>query len=224
MIRVAIHGATGRMGQRLCALAHDDERFDCVATLGRETSITCDAIDVVIDFSQPDGVRRAVGIARDYGAALLCGTTGLSSEILRELGDSARSIPVMIAPNTSLGVAVLRHVVCEAARLLGPRFDLDLIETHHVGKRDAPSGTALRIADDLRDRAARAVTPDRIHAVRAGDVIGEHEIVFSGPGERLRLTHAATTRDLFARGALEAAAWLSGRAPGSYTIESALGL
>ena len=129
----------------------------------------------------------------------------------------------MIAPNTSLGVAVLNHLAAVAAGLLGTRYGVNLIEAHHTGKRDAPSGTALRIADTLR-RAGAELPAESIHAIRSGDVVGEHTVEFAGGGERIRICHMATSRDLFARGALEAAAWLHGRPPGRYTIEQALGL
>ncbi len=130
----------------------------------------------------------------------------------------------MIAPNTSLGAAVLAHLAAEAARLLGSAYQVTLIETHHAAKRDAPSGTALRIAEALRRDAGVDLSPERIHAIRTGDVVGEHTVELAAAGERLRLCHIATTRDLFARGALEAAAWLIGRPPGLYTMEELAGL
>ncbi len=118
----------------------------------------------------------------------------------------------------------MTHLVAEAARLLGGNYDVDLIEVHHAGKRDAPSGTALRIAESMRQRSGIELPADRIHPVRAGDVVGEHTVEFSSAGERIRITHLATSRDLFARGALDAAAWLHRRDPGRYTIEQSLGL
>lgn len=130
----------------------------------------------------------------------------------------------MVAPNTSLGVAVLCHLVAEAARLLPARFDVDLVDRHHARKKDAPSGTALRIAAAMRDRGGRELPLDRCHALRGGDVVGEHEIQFAGDDQVVRISHAAGSRDVFARGALDAAAWLAGRRPGRYGIEDALGL
>ena len=130
----------------------------------------------------------------------------------------------MVAPNTSLGAAVLVHLATVAARLLGPEYQVNLIEVHHTGKRDAPSGTALRIAEALRREAGADLPPERIHAIRSGDVVGEHTVELAAAGERLRLCHLATSRDLFARGALRAAAWLHGRPPGRYAIEEVVGL
>jgi 4-hydroxy-tetrahydrodipicolinate reductase len=217
------------MGQRVCVLARDDQRFKIVAALGREKTSESglaagSSCDVVLDFSSSSGAERAARLAVQHHAALLVGTTGLSRQTLGVLDDAARSQPVMIAPNTALGIVVLNHLTTEAARLLGRRFDVDIVERHHAGKRDAPSGTARRLADLLRKKSGLAIGPERIHSIRAGDVVGEHAIHFAGPGQCLKILHSVTDRDVFAAGALRAAAWLSGRAPGAYTIEQAFGL
>jgi 4-hydroxy-tetrahydrodipicolinate reductase len=216
------------MGARICSLARDDSRFGLVAQIDQESNTdvarSTDApIDVVIDFSSDEGARNAVRIASEHGAAVLVGTTGLSRQTLADIEVAARTLPAMIAPNTSFGVAVCNHLAAVAAGLLGPRYGVNLIESHHTQKRDAPSGTALRIADTLR-RAGAELPAENIHAIRSGDVVGEHTVEFAGGGERIRICHIATTRDLFARGALEAATWLCGRPPGRYGIEQALGL
>ena len=217
------------MGARTCALARDDPRFEVVVEIdpqaGADTRLrAADRVDAIIDFSSDEGARGAARLALEYGAALLVGTTGLSPQTLAAIDVAAQSTPVMVAANTSVGVAVLTALATRAARLLGPGYDLNLIEVHHAGKRDAPSGTALRIAEALRQEAGVELPPDRIHALRGGDVVGEHTVELAGPGERIRISHLSTSRDLFARGALRAAAWLRGRAPGRYTIEQALGL
>ena len=229
MKRLIVHGARGRMGQRIAALAADDSRFEIVAAIDQDNASeldapTCPACDAIIDFSTPEGAARAVQFAADTGAACLVGTTGLSAQNLDTVDEAARSSAIMIAPNTSLGVAVMSHLVSEAARLLGDDFDVDLVESHHSGKRDAPSGTALRLVDAIRRRTGVELPADRVHAIRAGDIVGEHTLRFAGPGERLEIMHSATSRDVFARGALRAARWLCDRAPGRYTIEHALGL
>jgi 4-hydroxy-tetrahydrodipicolinate reductase len=229
MIRLAIVGAAGRMGARICDLARDDPRFEVVARIDvrgdgdtvRRLDVSC---DVVIDFSSDEGARGAVAMALEQHAALLVCTTGLSAQTLSAIEVASRSIPVIVAANTSAGAAVTNHLAAEAAGLLGPAYHCDIIEFHHAAKRDAPSGTALRIADAMRRRTGVALPLERIHSVRAGDVVGEHTVEFAGPGERLRITHTATSRDLFARGAINAAAWLGGRPPGRYTIEQSLGL
>ncbi|MCP3904154.1 MAG: 4-hydroxy-tetrahydrodipicolinate reductase [Planctomycetes bacterium] len=228
MKRLIVHGAHGRMGRRICALGADDPRFEIVAEIDRDNAsemdaATCPVCDVVIDFSTPQGTERVVRFAAERGVACLVGTTGLSPENLETVDDAARSTAVMIAPNTSLGVAVMSHLAAEATRLLDDEFDIDLVESHHAGKRDAPSGTALRLVEAIRC-AGTEVPADRVHAIRAGDIVGEHSLHFSGAGERIEIMHAATSRDVFARGALRAAAWLVGRPPGRYVIEHALGL
>ena len=226
MIRLLMHGAAGRMGSRVCALARTDSRFELVGAIDQdeqfETSIDRAAeVDVIIDFSSDEGTANAVRMATDHHAAVLIGTTGLSPQTLDITEVASRRIPVMVAPNTSRGVAVLTRLVVEAARLLGDQYDVNLIELHHLHKRDAPSGTALRIAEQMRREAGVDLTADHIHSIRSGDIVGEHFIEFGGPGERISLRHVATDRDLFARGALRLAAWLTGRAPGRYTIDDA---
>ena len=219
MIRLVVHGARGRMGRRICSLARDDERFQVVAAIDRadapDRKVAASVPwDVVVDFSSPRGAEQAARLAVQHSAALLVGTTGLSRRNLDVLDDAARSVPVMIAPNTSLGVAVLNHLATEAARLLGSDFDVDIVEQHHVGKRDAPSGTALRLAHLLYEKSGVEIPAGRIHSIRAGDVIGEHAVYFAGPGQCIKISHSVTTRDVFALGALRAAAWLCGKAPG----------
>lgn len=228
-VRIVMHGARGRMGTRIVALAHGDERFNVVASIDRDDVASADelragTVDVVIDFSSDHGARRAAQLADQLGAALLVGTTALSPETLDLLEKISHNVAVMIAANTSLGVAVLNHLAAEAARLLGSEYQIDIIESHHVMKKDAPSGTALRIVQAIRDSTGIDLPADRMHSIRAGDIIGEHTVHFAGPGERIQLSHSATNRDLFARGALRAAAWLHAQKPGLYTIEQSLGL
>ncbi len=229
MIRLAVHGARGRMGARTCSLSRDDPRFELVAQIDLESNASASQpigapVDVIIDFSSNEGAASALALALEHGAAILFGTTGLSRQTLSDIEVASHTVPVMVAPNTSAGVAVLNHLAAEAARLLGPGYTIDIVEVHHAMKRDAPSGTALRVAETLRRRTGIELPADRIHAIRTGDVVGEHTVELAGAGERLKIFHMATSRDLFARGALDAAAWLHGRPPGRYTIEQALGL
>ena len=185
------------MGQRIDALAIDD-----------------DAVHVA---------ARITAIARATGAALLVGTTGLSREVDGALRELAKISAVLIAPNTSLGVAVTKRLARLAAELLGPSgWSVDIIESHHDRKKDAPSGTALALAHALAD-GGMSLENRQIHAIRAGDTIGEHEIRFAGPSERIHIMHQAVTRDLFAAGALRGAKWLAGKPAGLYTMEDILG-
>ncbi len=229
--RIALIGATGRMGMRIDALAHADPEVCVALRMGRTAAAATaattpsagGAIDVVVDFSSEAGTRVAIETARLHGAALLVGTTGLSAEISQELTVLAGRQAVLVAPNTSLGVAVTRKLARLAAELLGPAgWSVDIVESHHDRKKDAPSGTALAIVRSL-DAGGMPVPADRIHAIRAGDTIGEHEIRFAGPSERIHLMHQAVSRDLFAAGALRAAKWLRGRPPGNYTMDAVLG-
>ncbi len=224
MIRLVIHGAAGRMGTRICALARADAQFEVVGAIDQDERFDASVdpsavVDVVIDFSSDQGTSKAVPIATTHGAALLIGTTGLSQQTLDIIEVATRQVPVMVAPNTSIGVAIFTNLIAEAARLLGNKYDVNLTEHHHIHKVDAPSGTALRIADQMRRKAGVDLTADQIHSIRSGDIVGEHIIEFRAPDERIKFHHIATDRDLFARGALQLAAWLYGQEPGRYTIE-----
>lgn len=221
-VDVAIFGAAGRMGTRLLALAAADDRFRVAGAIDRGAPPSDLSFDVLIDFSSPEGTEAARELAVSRRAALLVGTTGLRPETLDGLRRAAREVPVLLAANTSLGVAVLRHLVREAVRLL-PGFDIDIVESHHKAKRDAPSGTALALAA-AASSAGRTLPPEHLHALRGGDIVGEHTVQFAGPGETIRLEHVAVSRDLFALGALRAAAWLAGRPPGWYAMEDVVGL
>lgn len=219
-LRLLVHGALGRMGQRIVACAGQEPGHHVVLALDRDDECTLRGgeIDAIVDFSSDEGALRASALAAQLGAALLVGTTGLSAATRDTVARSAAGIPVMIAPNTSLGVAVTRRLAEEAARLL-PGFDVDIVETHHTRKLDAPSGTAKSLAEAVGRGLRKPLDSSRIHAIRAGDVVGDHEVVFSGAGERVTVAHRATSRDLFALGALRMARWLAGQAPGMHTAD-----
>lgn len=241
---IIVHGATGRMGSRVIALAAHDPSVRVVGAadapdsprIGGESGAPGVALQtaknlsktgvlarVVVDFSSDEGACAAADLAVALRAALLVGTTGLSDGTRQRLRAAARSVAVVVAPNTSLGVAVVAILARDAARALGPAFECSIVEAHHSRKKDAPSGTALRLAGAVR-AAGHALRDDQVVAIRGGDVIGEHTVRFAGPGEYIEITHRATTRDLFALGALRAAKWLDGKPAGEYTIEDALGL
>jgi 4-hydroxy-tetrahydrodipicolinate reductase len=214
------------MGTRIDALAATSVGVMVVARFHRENMdqyALAGNAEVIIDFSSEHGTRAAIEIARKSGAALLVGTTGLSNEVIENLRALSASNAVIVSPNTSLGVAVTRRLARLAAELLGPSdWSVDIVESHHDRKKDAPSGTALAIAQSLGS-GGMTVAADRIHAIRAGDTVGEHEIRFAGPSERIHLMHQAVSRDLFAAGAVRAAKWLAGKPAGSYTMEDVLG-
>jgi len=197
--------------------------------------------DVAIDFSVPDATLAALRAAADAGVAYVTGTTGFGAAEREELAALARRIPIVHAPNFSVAVNVLAWLVREAAGRLGDVYDAEIVELHHAAKRDAPSGTALHLAEAIA--AGRGVALDEhlvleragdidarppgaigVQTLRGGDNTGEHTVLFVGGGERLELIHRSSTRDHFARGAVRAALWLCGRAPGLYPIEQVLGL
>jgi 4-hydroxy-tetrahydrodipicolinate reductase len=196
---------------------------------------------VAIDFTVPAATLGALRAAADAGVAYVTGTTGLSEVEREELAELARRIPVLHAPNFSVAVNLLAWLVAEATRRLGPGYDAEIVEMHHAAKRDAPSGTALRLAEAIAEArgvplaghlvleragetGARPEGAIGVQTLRGGDNPGEHTVLFVGRGERLELAHRSHTREHFARGAVRAAAWLAGREPGLYRIEQVLGL
>lgn len=231
--RLLIHGANGRMGQALLRLCNEMPDCATVAAVSRRSPAqrvvdgvahiaaremsAAPAFDVAIDFSLPEAFDAVLALALERGAALVSGTTGLSDAQRAALEAASTRIPVLWASNFSIGVAVLHALVRQAARAL-PGWDCDIIEMHHTRKLDAPSGTALTLGDAAGEGGAAA----RYAAIRASDIIGEHCVQFATAGERIELIHRAGNRDIFARGALQAAAWLQGRAPGMYAIADML--
>lgn len=225
--RIHLVGARGRMGTRIAAIAGQDARVAGVVPWPRDQPIGAAVRDpaqpdVVIDFSSPGGVETSASLSEHLGAALLVGTTGLGEAALRRVERAAERVPVMVAPNTSRGVALLAHLAGELARLLPETFGIEIVESHHRGKRDAPSGTALRLAEKIRGAGRTDLDASRVHSIRIGDIVGEHEIIAAGDGQVLRLSHRAESRDVFAQGAVDAAAWLCRQRPGRYTIDEAM--
>ncbi len=235
--RILINGASGRMGQALLRLGAAEPALSIAAAVSRQPAglsdgpalvgpawISIDQLtsapefDVLIDFSLPAAFEPVLALCTSRGAGLVSGTTGLSAEQMSMLSDAASSIPVLWSANFSLGIAVLKSLVQRAAASL-PQWDIDIIEQHHTRKLDAPSGTALALGDAAAGGSARSA---HFHSIRAGDIVGEHSVQFSGAGERLELIHRATDRDVFAHGALFAARWLAQRSPGRYQLEDAL--
>jgi 4-hydroxy-tetrahydrodipicolinate reductase len=200
-----------------------------------------EAADVVVDFTRPEGTRAALDACRRHGRALVIGTTGLSTADRQAISEAAGDIPIVLAPNMSVGVNVCFRLLEVAARALGDGFDVEVIEAHHRHKVDAPSGTALRMGEVVADALGRdldtcavygreGVTGERdsrtigFETVRAGDIVGEHTVMFAGIGERIEITHRASSRENFANGAMRAVRWLAGHAPGLYDMQDVLGL
>lgn len=266
MIRAVVCGAAGRMGGRIVSMVHEADDFALAGAVERSThsglgkdagelagvgkigvSIAGDLHSVVtesqviFDFTTPQAAITHLAIAAQVKVPMVLGTTGFSSADLNRIQELSVVVPCVLSPNMSIGVNVLFKVLAEIASTLGSDYDIEIFETHHRFKKDAPSGTALRMAQviagalgrDLNKTGIygrRGLVGERgreeiaIHALRAGDVVGEHTVVFGGMGERIEITHRAHSRDNFARGALRAARWVIGRPPGLYDMQDVLGL
>ena len=260
--KIAITGACGRMGKRLVALCHEDPAVELVAAIASVDgpNLSRDAgdvagvgpiglavshelrshPDVMIDFSTTTATRHWLKVCRDRKIPLVIGTTGLHRSDHDAIDEAATLIPVIQAPNTSLGVNLLFKIAAEVAARLGDDYDIEIVEGHHRFKKDAPSGTAMGLADAIlksTGKTADKLVHDRhgndavrtrgeigVHALRIGDEIGRHTVYFAALGERLEMTHVATNRDTFVHGAIRAAKWLADKPPGRYTIADVLGL
>ncbi|MDS4030862.1 MAG: 4-hydroxy-tetrahydrodipicolinate reductase [Candidatus Contendobacter sp.] len=266
MIHVAIVGVAGRMGRHLLEACHLVDGVRCSVALERpdHPSVGADAgelmgigrlnvpivadlaplvdhFDVLVDFTRPAATLANLAICRTAGKAMVIGTTGLSADQKAAVAHAAETIPIVFAPNMSVGVNLCFKLLELTARVLGDGMDIEIIEAHHRHKVDAPSGTALAMGQVIaatlgRDLAQcavydrRGVTGERDRAaigfatVRAGDIVGEHTVLFADVGERIEITHRASSRMTFAKGALRAANWLIGRPPGLFDMRDVLGL
>ncbi|SDC76170.1 4-hydroxy-tetrahydrodipicolinate reductase [Natrinema hispanicum] len=245
-VRLGVTGATGRMGREVLAAATGREDCEIVFAVNRDPDgETVDGIDiepaaefdslvadreptVVIDFTGPESAVEYAEVCADAGVAYVTGTTGFDEDGLEALEAASEDVPVLHAPNFARGVQALVNVVGEAVQNL-PGYDVELVETHHNGKRDAPSGTANRLLEEIEENgefterthgregdAPREAGEIGVHALRAGDITGEHEIILAGNHEEVRLTHRAEDRGVFAAGAVDAAVWIAGQKAGSY--------
>ena len=224
-VRVLLVGSAGRMGQTIADLAKTDDKIDIVALCDQGDAIEPAMVgaDVAIDFSHADAIDEICRAALKQSKPLVIGTTAHSPEQRKIIAATAQSVPVVFASNFSVGVNTLFWLTRKTAEMLGADFDLAISETHHVKKKDAPSGTAKTLAEILKN--ARKIDNEiPIQSVREGDVVGEHTVIFSEPGERLELTHRAASREIFAKGALRAAKWVVGKPAGLYSMQDVLGL
>ncbi len=266
MIRLVVAGAAGRMGKTILTLASRDREFQIVGglehaaspalgtdigmlvgsePLGAVVSHDPNAIlkkaDVLIDFTHPSATPSHLRAALKTKTALAIGTTGLGEKILRMLRAASKTIPIVQSPNMSIGVNLLFQLAEIAAKILGDSYDIEIAETHHRMKKDAPSGTALKLLEILAKARQKNLRRDVVYgrkgeigarpkgqigvsALRGGDVVGDHILAFLGDGERLELVHRATSREAFAQGALRAAKFLARRKRGFYTMRDVLGI
>lgn len=239
MTRIGIFGSSGRMGRAIAeAAAAVGAPVAGDADTGGDGAALARAADVLVDFSVPEALSAHLTAARLADKPILIGTTGLDGSHQAMIDDAARSVPVLQAANTSLGVNLLAALVAQAAARLGTDWDIEVLEMHHRHKIDAPSGTALLLgqaAANARGKSLPELTRfDRNDAreagtigfasLRGGSVAGDHLVIFAAEGERIELGHRAESRAIFARGAVKAALWLAGQGPGRYTMKDVLGL
>ncbi|MBN1905661.1 MAG: 4-hydroxy-tetrahydrodipicolinate reductase [Deltaproteobacteria bacterium] len=266
MVNIIVAGAAGRMGIRIINIINETEGVILNGTFehpdnpmigqdagqtagigakGIKISNSLDDIittgDVIIDFTIPSATIENVKKASAAGKAIVIGTTGISEDEIKEIRRSSEKIPVVLAPNMSIGVNVMFKIAAEMAKLLGNDFDMEIVEAHHRLKKDAPSGTAIGLAKKLAEATGRDLSKTAVYSrhgmigqrtndeigiqtVRAGDITGDHTVLFGGIGERLELTHRAHNRDNFAKGAVMAAKWIINKKPGLYDMQDVLGL
>ncbi|MBV8100926.1 MAG: 4-hydroxy-tetrahydrodipicolinate reductase [Verrucomicrobia bacterium] len=241
-LRLLVHGATGRLGKAIVEVAQSQGDLAIKgATRQDPVDKLIGSADVVIDVTAPAATITVARLCSESQTPLVVGTTGHNQEQIETLRLVSQKCPVLLAPNFSLGVNLLFWMAETAAAKLGKDFDVEIVELHHRLKKDAPSGTAKRVAELIA--AARQSSYEKntrhgreglvgerpadeigVHAVRGGDIIGEHTVLFAGLGERIELTHKASSRETFARGAIQAARWIVGRTPGLYEMRDVLGL
>ncbi len=261
MINIAINGVCGRMGLRIAELVVEDKNLKLVSALEIEdhkhigkglnslinqgdndviiSHVLNNAPDVLIDFTSPDSTMARLKTCIDNGIALVTGTTGLNNEQMEQLNQASHKIPCLFSPNMSIGVNLLFNLVETVSKILGNDSDIEIIESHHRHKKDAPSGTALKIAEKVCSATDRKMADDVIygrkgfsgerpinqvciHSIRAGEIVGEHTVSFCNGGERLELIHKAQTRDAFVIGSIRAAKFIAGKPPGLYKMENVL--
>jgi 4-hydroxy-tetrahydrodipicolinate reductase len=257
LTRVAVIGAVGRMGREVVCAVLEDDSFELAGGVVEPHAPQLDAdlgelcgwgrVGVVATENPPDDAAALIEFTTPeatvehlaYGRPVVIGTTGLSDEQLARVEEAAKVVPVVLAPNMSVGVTLIREVVRELSQKLGPDYDVEIVEAHHRNKVDAPSGTALLLARaaaegrnmDLDEvavygregRAPRGKGEIGIHALRGGAVVGEHRVIFYGPGEEVEVTHRALSRRTFASGSLRAARFVAGAPPGLYSMRDVLG-
>jgi 4-hydroxy-tetrahydrodipicolinate reductase len=222
-IKIIICGAKGRMGQTLIACAKADPELQLVGEIdqGDDLSKVVSRCDAIVDFSVHDATASIAKLAAQHKKALVIGTTGHSEREKNVVRESTRMIPVVWSANFSTGVNTLFWMTQKVAGIVGDNWEVEITETHHTAKKDAPSGTAKRLQEILKEVRGKD-TP--AHALRIGDVVGDHTVTFGTAGERIELTHRAGSRETFARGALRAVKWVVKQKPGLYDMQDVLGL
>jgi len=264
MIKLVVCGICGKMGKRIATLALESGQFELVGAteanihcigkdigealgispinikISAELSDCIDKADCIIDFTHCSATLENAKMAYEYKKPIVIGTTGCDSSSIEQIKQFASKCPIVMAPNMSLGVNVLAEIVKQVAQYLGSDFDVEIVEMHHRAKKDAPSGTALKLGQKVAEGlgidfaqnakfcrqgdAPRQKNEIGIMALRGGDVVGEHTVIFAGDAERIEITHKASSRDVFAKGALKAALWVVNQKSGFYDMNDVLGI
>ncbi len=235
MIKLGITGVCGRMGRRIFDLASKDPDFDVTLALEKKgtpvigkdwgkikVSSSQDGIfliDVLIDFTAPEATAATLDYVARYKKAVVIGTTGIPDDVLTKIEEVSKVVPVVFSPNMAVGVNVLFAVLPDLVKRLGPDYGIEIIEAHHKGKKDAPSGTAKKLHEVLTLASGKDIPA---HSVRLGDIVGDHTVILCGNSERIEIKHQAHSRDLFAVGALKAAKWIAGKPAGLYSMQDVL--
>jgi len=243
MIRIAVVGASGRMGQTIIEAISQNDKVSLGATLdkGDDLIAALDQFDVLIDFTRPEATLEYLAICQNSGKAMVIGTTGFSDDQLQEINNAAKNMAIVFAPNMSIGVNLSLKLLDMAARVIGEEADIEIVEAHHRHKVDAPSGTALKMGEVVANALGRDLSECAVYGregieeprdrntigfstIRGGDVVGEHTVSFFMEGERVEITHKASSRLTFANGAVRAAGWLKGQSAGLYSMQDVLDL
>ena len=243
MIRIAVVGASGRMGQTIIEAINQNDKVSLGATLdkGDDLSAALDQFDVLIDFTRPEATLEYLSVCQSSGKAMVIGTTGFSDEQLQVINDTANHVPIVFAPNMSVGVNLSLKLLDMAARVIGEDADIEIVEAHHRHKVDAPSGTALKMGEVVANALGRDLSTCAVYGregieeprdrqtigfstIRGGDVVGEHTVSFFMEGERVEIPHKASSRLTFANGAVRAASWLEAQNSGLYSMQDVLDL
>lgn len=219
MLKIIVCGSTGKYGRKILELARSSKQFEVVGEVHQGAPLEkCIARDtVVIDFSTPEASAENTRVCAEHGVPIIIATTGLTEAQQSDIQKASKKTAIVFTPNTSLGVNMLLNWMRQAAACLGPEYKAEMVESHHASKKDAPSGTALRLA-----KAFGREMP--IESIREGDVVGTHTITFTGPFEKITVSHEALDQKLFAEGALNAARWVATQPTGLYDMQDVLGL
>jgi 4-hydroxy-tetrahydrodipicolinate reductase len=264
MTRIAIAGAAGRMGRNLVLAGGETDDIELTQALEREHSpslgtdsgilaglaqnhilvsdqLDAQAFDILIDFTHPNATSNHVDFCREFGKAMVIGTTGCDAALEHKMDEAGKQIPILYAPNMSVGVNLCLKLLQMAAEVLGDSVDIEVIEAHHRNKVDAPSGTALKMGQVIADTLGRDLAECAVYGregqtgvrergtigfetIRAGDIVGEHTVLFAAEGERIEISHKASNRMTFAHGAMRACRWLETQGPGVYSMQDVLGI